>query len=54
MKLIGAGLENRIMFGSDNNDILSVVNSIETLPGLSPEHKEKIFFKNAEDFFGSK
>jgi hypothetical protein len=53
-QLIDAGLENRIMFGSDNNEISTVINSIERIPGLSDAQKEKIFFKNAERFFSGR
>ncbi len=48
---LDAGLEDRIMFGSDNNDIGVVINSVERISFLSPEQKEKIFFRNAEAFF---
>jgi hypothetical protein len=53
-KFIDAGFEDRIMFGSDNNDITTVVQSIERLPFLKPLQKEKIFYKNAEAFFQKK
>lgn len=48
---IEAGLEDRIMFGSDNGDIEKVIASIEDLDILSKKQKDKIFFKNAERFF---
>jgi hypothetical protein len=50
-KLVDQGLEDRIMFGSDNNDMVAVVKSIEDLAFLTPRQKEKIFFGNAEKFF---
>jgi uncharacterized protein len=52
--LIEAGLGNRLMFGSDNNDIRITSQAILRLPFLSTEQKEKIFFKNAETFFDTK
>jgi len=45
------GLEDRLMFGSDNGDIKKTVASVEQLNFLSEEQKEKIFYKNAERFF---
>lgn len=52
MKLyIDAGLEDRLMFGTDNADIKTTVEAIEQLDFLSLEQKEKIFFRNAEAFF---
>ena len=50
-RLIDAGLENRIMFGSDNGDIKQAIESVNKLDFLSSEQKEKIFYKNAEQFF---
>lgn len=49
--LIDAGLENKLMFGSDNNDIGTVIKSIDKLSFLSSLQKDKIFFENAERFF---
>ena len=46
-----AGLEDRLMFGSDNGDIDKVINSIESLDILSEAQKGKIFYANAERFF---
>jgi len=48
---VEAGLEDRLMFGSDNGDIKKTVASVEQLNFLSKEQKEKIFYKNAERFF---
>jgi predicted TIM-barrel fold metal-dependent hydrolase len=52
--LIDAGLEDRIMFGSDNGDIVKVVSAVYALDFLSEQQKDKIFFKNAEKFFSKK
>jgi hypothetical protein len=52
--LIDAGLEDRLMFGSDNNDISTVIRSIERITFLSAKQKEKIFFSNAETFFAKR
>lgn len=48
---IDNGLENRIMFGSDNGDINEMINSIAKLSFLTEEQKQKIFYLNAERFF---
>ena len=48
-----AGLEDRIMFGSDNGDIEKAIASVEALDFLSGEQKDKIFFQNAERFFAT-
>jgi len=45
------GLEDRLMFGSDNGDIKKTVASVEQLNFLSKGQKEKIFYRNAERFF---
>ena len=50
-RLIDAGLEDRLMFGSDNGDINKIINNVESLYFLTTEQKEKIFFGNAEAFF---
>ncbi|WP_332733293.1 serine hydrolase [Flavihumibacter sp.] len=49
--LMEAGLEDRIMFGSDNGDIQTMIASVDDLTFLNAEQKEKIFYKNAERFF---
>lgn len=49
---VKAGLEDRLMFGSDNGDIEKVIASIDKLDFLTNEQKDKIFYKNAERFFG--
>jgi hypothetical protein len=48
---IDNGLEDRLMFGSDNADIHEMINSITKLSFLTEEQKEKIFYLNAERFF---
>ncbi len=50
-KLINAGLEDRLMFGSDNGDIKSAINNIEELVFLNAFQKRKIYYENAETFF---
>ncbi len=50
-RLVDAGLEDRLMFGSDNGDINKVVANVNSLDFLTQEQKEKIFFRNAETFF---
>lgn len=49
---IEAGLEGRLMFGSDNGNIGKVIASVNQLDFLTREQKNKIFYKNAERFFG--
>lgn len=49
---IDAGLEDRIMFGSDNGDIKATIGSVDKLNFLTTDQKERIFYKNAERFFG--
>ena len=52
MKLfIDSGLEDRLMFGSDDADIKMTTGAVEQLNFLTPSQKEKIFYKNAETFF---
>ncbi|RZK48489.1 MAG: hypothetical protein EOO99_10160 [Pedobacter sp.] len=48
---ISNGLEDRLMFGSDNADINKMINSIHNHDNLTPLQKDKIFYKNAEVFF---
>lgn len=48
---IGAGLEDRLLFGSDNADIKTSVAAVERLAFLSQKQKEKIFYLNAASFF---
>jgi predicted TIM-barrel fold metal-dependent hydrolase len=51
---IEAGLEDRLLFGTDNGDIKKVIASVEALEILSEPQKEKIFYRNAERFFASR
>ena len=51
---VDAGLNNRLMFGSDNGDIEKVIRAVEGLSFLDEEQKEKIFYSNAIDFFTHK
>lgn len=48
---LDAGLENRLLFGSDNAPIENAIKAVEELSFLTQQQKEKIFYKNAEDFF---
>jgi hypothetical protein len=50
---IDEGLEDRIMFGTDNGDIGKTIAAVEALEFLSNLQKEKIFYKNAEVFFAN-
>jgi len=49
--LINAGLEDRMMFGSDNAEIKTVIAAVDQLDFLTTKQKEKIFYRNAEIFF---
>ncbi len=49
-QLIDAGMEDRLMFGSDNGDIAKILDNIDAL-GLSEQQKQKLLYKNAETFF---
>lgn len=52
MKLcIDSGLEDRLMFGSDDADIKMTTAAVEQLSFLTTAQKDKIFYKNAEFFF---
>ena len=53
-EFIESGLENRLLFGTDNGDIKKVISSVEELEFLSEIQKEKIFYRNAERFFASR
>ncbi len=50
---VKAGLEDRIMFDTDNGDIEKGIASIEGLDFLSKEQKNKIYYQNAERFFST-
>jgi hypothetical protein len=48
---IDAGLEDRLMFGTDNGNIEKIIASVKGLPFLSKKQLDKIFYQNAETFF---
>ena len=48
---IEAGLEDRLMFGTDNGNVVKVIAAVNELDFLTNQQKEKIFYKNAEGFF---
>lgn len=50
---VEAGLEDRLMFGTDNGNVQQVIAAVDGLPFLSKHQKDKIFFRNAERFFDS-
>ena len=50
-EFIDAGLEDRLLFGSDNADMKTCIAAVEELKFLSAKQKEKIFHQNAEAFF---
>lgn len=52
--LIEAGLEDRLLFGTDNGDINKVISAVNGLKFLSKKQKAKLFYKNAERFFATK
>lgn len=49
---IEAGLENRIMFGSDNLPIGPIIKRLESFDFLSEKQRRKILYGNAAAFFG--
>lgn len=49
-----AGLEDRLLFGTDNGDIKKVIAAVEGLTFLTETQKKKIFYQNAERFFASR
>jgi len=51
---VEAGLEDRLMFGTDNGNIDKVIAAVEGLDFLSRNQKNKIFYQNAERFFSTK
>lgn len=53
-QFIDNNLEDRLMFGSDNGDIVTTIRAISQLSFLTKEQKEKIFYLNAERFFVKK
>ncbi len=50
-EFIHAGLEDRLMFGSDNADIKATITSVQQLDFLTAKQKKKIFYLNAEMLF---
>jgi len=50
-RLIDAGFEDRIMFGSDNGPLKQMITNMEKLDFLTDIQKQKIYYKNAEAFF---
>ena len=48
---IEAGLEDRLMFGTDNGNVVKVIAAVNELDFLTNQQKEKIFYINAEGFF---
>lgn len=50
-RFIDAGLEDRLMFGSDNGNIKSAIDNFEELDFLNEVQKRKIYYENAEMFF---
>ena len=51
---VNEGLENRLMFGSDDADIKMTIAAVQQLSFLTSVQKEKIFYQNAETFFRKK
>ncbi len=50
-EFVDAGLEDRLMFGTDNADIQKCIAAVEQLDFLTGKQKEKVFYRNAESFF---
>ena len=51
---IDGGLEDRLMFGTDNGDVDKVIAAVEGLPFLTAKQKKKLYYQNAERFFKGK
>ena len=51
---IDAGLEDRLMFGTDNASIETTIASVEAISFLSDPQKKKLYYQNAEKFFKKK
>ena len=47
-----AGLIDRLLFGTDNGNVKKVIAAVEGLNFLSKAQKDKIYYQNAERFFG--
>jgi predicted metal-dependent TIM-barrel fold hydrolase len=50
-EMIDAGLEDRLLFGSDNADIKATIAAVERLNFLNEAQKRKIFYANAKRLF---
>jgi hypothetical protein len=50
-EFIAAGLEDRLMLGTDNGPAEKVIQAVEGLDFLTDQQKDKIFYQNAERFF---
>ncbi len=48
---IDAGLEDRLLFGTDNADIKVCIAAVEQLDFLTAKQRQKIFYENANKFF---
>lgn len=48
-----AGLEGRLMFGSDNGNIEKIISAVEALDFLSFQQKNKLYHLNAAQFFSN-
>ncbi len=48
---IDAGLEDRLLFGTDNADIEVCIGAVEQLDFLTAKQRRKIFYENANKFF---
>ncbi len=48
---LDAGLEDRLMFGSDNGNIVKTIQAVTGSRLLSEDQKQKILYRNAERFF---
>ncbi len=50
-KFVDAGMETRLLFGTDNGNIEKVIAAVNKLDFLTKDQKDKIFYLNAERFF---
>lgn len=48
---VASGLEDRLMFGTDNGDVRQAIAAVEGLSFLSSHQKKDIYYRNAERFF---
>ncbi|KAA5539366.1 amidohydrolase family protein [Adhaeribacter rhizoryzae] len=49
---LDAELADCLMFGTDNGDIAKVISAVESLTFMSKKQKKKVYYQNAEQFFG--